>query len=123
MDQFEHLGPIRGEPDSAEVREVVQLLARRGTVVGPTPAWDELLGRSPTTAVSSFEPGILQTPAPLAASYSSVRNEIDAVQAAVNAKRRLEIVKKLHDAGVMVVAGTDGAVPGHSLLRTFQQDS
>jgi imidazolonepropionase-like amidohydrolase len=120
MDQFEHLGPIRGEPDSAEVREVVQLLARRGTVVGPTPAWDELLGRSPTTAVSSFEPGILQTPASLAASYNSVTNEIEAAQAAINAKRRLAIVKKLHDAGVTVVAGTDGAVPGHSLLRTLE---
>jgi imidazolonepropionase-like amidohydrolase len=120
MDQFEHLGPIRGEPDSAEVRGIVELLARRGTVVGPTPAWDELLGRAPTTAVSSFEPGILQTPAPLAASYHSVRNEIDAAQAAANAKRRLEIIKKLHGGGVKVVAGTDGAVPGHSLLRTLE---
>jgi imidazolonepropionase-like amidohydrolase len=26
----------------------------------------------------------------------------------------------LHDAGVAVVAGTDGAVPGHSLLRTLE---
>lgn len=120
MDQFEHLGPIRGEPDSTEVREIVQFLARRGTVVGPTPAWDELLGRVPTTAISTFEPGILQTPPPLAASYNSVTNEIDVEQAAANAKRRLGIIRKLHDSGVAIVAGTDGAVPGHSLLRTLE---
>ena len=94
MDQFEHLTPIRGEPDSIEVQEVVQFLARRGTVVGPTPAWDELLSRAPATEVSSFEPGILQTPAPLAASYNSIRNEVDTGRAAVNAKRRLGIVEE-----------------------------
>lgn len=119
MDQFEHL-PIRGEPGSIEVQEVVQFLARRGTVAGPTVAWDELLGRAPDTLVSSFEPGILQSPAPLASSYNSVTNNIDSERARANRRRGLGIVKALHEAGVTIVAGTDGAVPGHSLLRTLE---
>jgi imidazolonepropionase-like amidohydrolase len=35
-------------------------------------------------------------------------------------QRSLAIVKALHDAGVVVVAGTDGALPGHSLLREIE---
>ena len=42
--------------------------------------------------------------------------------AAVRARRNggLAILKVLHDAGVPIVAGTDGAVPGHSLLREIE---
>jgi imidazolonepropionase-like amidohydrolase len=32
----------------------------------------------------------------------------------------LALVKRLHDAGVPIVAGTDGAVPGYSLLRNLE---
>ena len=119
MDGFEHL-PIRGEPDSVEVRDTAQFLARRGTVADPTLAWDELLNRAPATLVSSFEPGILQAPTPLASSYSSVTNNIDSTTAQANRRRGLGVVKALHDAGVVLVAGTDGALPGHSLLRTLE---
>lgn len=119
MDGFEHL-PIRGEPDSVDVRDIAQFLARHGTVADPTLAWDELLGRAPATLVSSFEPGILQAPAPLAASYNSVTNNFDATTAQANRRRGLGVVKVLHDAGVVLVAGTDGALPGHSLLRTLE---
>ena len=119
MDGFEHQ-PIRGEPDSVDVPEIAQFLARRRTVADPTLAWDELLGRAPATLVSSFEPGILQAPAALASSYNSVTNNIDATTAQANRRRGLGVVKVLHDAGVILVAGTDGGLPGHSLLRTLE---
>src|SRR6185503_8745678 len=35
-------------------------------------------------------------------------------------RRGLALVGALHKAGVRVVAGTDGALPGHSLLRTLE---
>jgi imidazolonepropionase-like amidohydrolase len=119
MDQFEHM-PFRGQVGTPELQEVVEFLARRGTVASPTLAWDELLGRAPDTAIGSFEPGILRAPAPLASSYNSVRNNIDVATAAANRRRALGIIKMLHDAKVPIVAGTDGALPGHSLLRTLE---
>ena len=42
MDQFEHM-PFRGQVGTSELQEVVEFLARRGTVASPTLAWDELL--------------------------------------------------------------------------------
>jgi imidazolonepropionase-like amidohydrolase len=119
MDQFEHLA-IRGEPGSPEVRDTVRFLAARGTVAGPTLAWDELLGRDPTTPISTFEPGILQAPIPLASSYASVRNDIDAARAQANRGRGLALIATLREGGVRMVAGTDGALPGHSVLRTLE---
>jgi hypothetical protein len=119
MDQFEHLA-LRGEPGSPEVTEIARFLAARGTVAGPTVAWDELLGRAPATEVKAFEPGILHAPIPLIESYGSVLNAGSEEQARASRKRGLAMIKTLHDAGVTIVAGTDGAVPGQSLLRTLE---
>jgi imidazolonepropionase-like amidohydrolase len=49
-----------------------------------------------------------------------VSNNIDFAGARTNRRRGLGILKTLHDAGVTILAGTDGAVPGHSLLRTLE---
>ena len=118
MDEVAHL-PVRG-PDPSAVKQAVELLARRGTVVDPTVPWSELLGRAPETPLESFEPGIEKAPGPLALSYRSVRNETDAAAAETRMQSVLAIVKALHAAGVPIVAGTDGALPGHSLLRSVE---
>jgi imidazolonepropionase-like amidohydrolase len=119
MDQIAHL-PIRGEAGTPAVEQLIAFLARHRTAVDPTQAWNELLGRSTTTAVATFEPGILAAPDPLALNYGSVRNDASAAAVRDRQQRSLAIVKALHDAGVVVVAGTDGALPGHSLLREIE---
>jgi imidazolonepropionase-like amidohydrolase len=119
MDHIAHL-PIRGQPGSPETDQLIAFLAKHRTVVDPTQAWNELLGRPTTTPIESFEPGIRVAPIPLALNYGSVRNATDPAAARERQQRGLAIVKALHDAGVGVVAGTDGALPGHSLLREIE---
>jgi imidazolonepropionase-like amidohydrolase len=119
MDHVAHM-PVSGDPRSPAVREVIDLLAQRHTVVDPTLPWNELLGRATATPIESFEPGILHAPQPLVFNYRSVRNDVDSATARERLGRQEAIVKALHDAGVPIVAGTDGALPGYSLLRSLE---
>ncbi len=52
--------------------------------------------------------------------YRSVTNQGDAAAAKARVDRQLATLKALQAAGVPIVAGTDGAVPGHSLLRALE---
>ncbi len=119
MDQVAHL-PISGDPQSPQNQATIALLAKRKVVFDPTLPWNELLGHAPETSLESFEPGFAHAPPALLANYRSVKNDTDAA----TAKRRLRdsqtMVKALFDAGVPIVAGTDGALPGHSLLRSLE---
>ena len=119
MDQVAHM-PIDGEPGSAEQRETIALLAKRQVVVDPTIPWTELLGRAPETPIESFESSIGAAPLPLVFSYRSVVNKVDAAGARQRLERQLAMIKTLYDAGVPIVAGTDGGVPGYSLLRSLE---
>ena len=111
---------MRGTLGSPEVAETIRFLDEKGTVAGLTVAWDELLGRAPETAIERFEPGILKAPIPLQSSYGSVRNDTDAAKTQAALRRSLDIVGALHKGGVRIVAGTDGAVPGVSLIRALE---
>lgn len=119
MDHVAHL-PINGDPQSPQTRAVIDLLAKHKTVVDPTLPWNELLGHAPETTLESFEPGFAHAPPALLANYRSVKNDTDVA----TAKRRIRdseiMVKALFDAGVPIVAGTDGALPGYSLLRSIE---
>ena len=119
MDEFAHLA-IRDDPGSPGLRALIDRLVAHHTVADPTIAWNELLGRSNDTPIATFEPGIAEAPPPLVLNYQSVRNVADKAMARTSLLRDLAIVKALHDAGVPIVAGTDGGVPGHSLLRTLE---
>jgi imidazolonepropionase-like amidohydrolase len=119
MDQVAHL-PFRGDASSSETRNIIALMAQRKTVVDPTLPWNELLGRAPTVPIESFEPGFPSVAEPLALSYRSVANTVTASAAQEGLDRQLAIVRALHGAGVPIVAGTDGAVPGYSLLRSVE---
>ncbi len=119
MDQVAHL-PINGDPQSPQNRATIAMLAKKKVAFDPTLPWNELLGHAPETALESFEPGFAHAPPALRANYRSVKNDTDAA----TAKRRLRdsqaMVKALFDAGVPIVAGTDGALPGYSLLRSLE---
>ena len=119
MDHVAHL-PINGDPQSPATRATIELLARRKTVIDPTLPWNELLGRAPATPLESFEPGFSHAPPALLANYRSVTNDTDAATARRRVRDSEAMVKALFDAGVPIVAGTDGALPGYSLLRSIE---
>lgn len=119
MDHVAHM-PVSGDTASAEVREVIARLAARHVVVDPTIPWNELLGRSRETPVASFEPGIVHAPPALAANYRTASSNTPAAQVREGQRRQLALLRAMHDAGVPLVAGTDGAVPGYSLLRSIE---
>ncbi len=119
MDHVAHM-PINGDPASPEVRALIALLAKRRTVIDPTLPWNELLGHAPGTPLEMFEAGFMRAPASLAMSYRSVTNATDARTARGRVVDSERMVKALFDAGVPIVAGTDGALPGHSLLRSLE---
>jgi imidazolonepropionase-like amidohydrolase len=119
MDHVAHL-PISGDPQSPATRATIALLAKRHTVIDPTLPWNELLGHAPETPLENFEPGFAHAPPALLANYRSVKNDTDAATARRRVRDSEAMVKALFDAGVPIVAGTDGALPGYSVLRSIE---
>jgi imidazolonepropionase-like amidohydrolase len=119
MDHVAHL-PINGDPQSPPTQAIIALLAKHKTVIDPTLPWNELLGHAPATTLESFEPGFAHAPPALLANYRSVKNDTDAATAKRRVRESGAMVKALFDAGVPIVAGTDGALPGYSLLRSLE---
>jgi len=119
MDHVAHL-PINGDPQSPQTRATIDLLAKHKTVIDPTLPWNELLGHAPETRLETFEPGFAHAPPALLANYRSVKNDTDAATAQRRVRESEVMVKALFDAGVPIVAGTDGALPGYSLLRSIE---
>ncbi len=119
MDHVAHL-PINGDPQSPQTRAIIELLAKHKTVIDPTLPWNELLGHAPETPLESFEPGFAHAPPALVANYRSVKNDTDAAAARRRVRDSGTMAKALFDAGVPIVAGTDGALPGYSLLRSIE---
>lgn len=109
MDQLAHL--------SASLP--VGLAAERKTVIDPTQAWGELLGRPSDVPVLDVEPGMARVPYALAANYRSVINPPRG-GAVPGESRSAQLLRELARAGVPIVAGTDGAVPGFSLIRELE---
>jgi len=119
MDQIAHL-PVNGDPAAAETTALIEFLASKKTVFDPTMPWNEVLGRAPQTALDSLEPGFAHAPPALLANYRSVTNKTDPESARRRVVETGRMVKALFDAGVPVVAGTDGALPGYSVLRSIE---
>lgn len=119
MDHIAHM-PVNGDPASPETKAMIGFLASRKTVFDPTMPWNEILGRAPQTALESLEPGFAHAPPAMRANYQSVSNTTDPA----TARRRIvdsgRTMKALFDAGVPIVAGTDGGLPGYSLLRSIE---
>ena len=112
--------PLNGDPQSPQNQELIALMATRRTVIDPTLPWNELLGHAPETAIESFEPGMSRANTALAMNYRSVKTDTDAATATKRLRDQEVMVKALFDAGVPIVAGTDGGLPGYSLLRSLE---
>jgi len=107
--------------NSAEARKAFAFLKEHHTVLDPTVALYELFTASTDRPVASFEPGAAQVAPELSAQLTGVpppsantRKSEEALQ------KYLEIIGALHRAGVTIVAGTDQAVPGHTLHREIE---
>jgi imidazolonepropionase-like amidohydrolase len=118
-DNVAHL-PVRGDTSSSAVKEQIRMLATKHVVVDPTVSWNELLGHSPQSALTNFQPGFAEAPWPLRSSYGSVRTAVDSAGANRALQSQLAVIKAMHDAGVRIVAGTDYGLPGFSLLRELE---
>lgn len=121
MDQVAHL-PLRGDPQSAEVRQQIAHLKQRGTVIDPTASWGEIGGHSTAEPLESFQPVTAHLPpaflASRAAGWGSAT--VDTATAHARLARTLTLIGALHDAGVPVVVGTDEGVPGFSVYREME---
>ena len=106
---------------SERARRALEFLRAHGTVVDPTLALAELSTLSTAKPPESFEPGSEKVPEELAGRLRSVPPPSPETELRERLFRKgLEIVRALHEAGIAVVAGTDQAVPGHSLHREIE---
>jgi imidazolonepropionase-like amidohydrolase len=107
--------------NSTEAKAAIELFKKHHTVFDPTLALYELFSHPASKPVSDFEPGALKLPHELFAPINNtgVLPEREK-QAAENLNLFLNIVRTLHQQGLPIVAGTDQAVPGHSLRREIE---
>ena len=107
--------------DSAEAKKALAFLKDHHTVVDPTIALFELFTATTAKPPASFEPGINKIPQVLAQQLTDVGppNENSEIGEKIFEKS-VAIVGALHRSGVPIVAGTDQAVPGHSLHREIE---
>ncbi|HJQ26680.1 MAG TPA: amidohydrolase family protein [Blastocatellia bacterium] len=134
MDQINHiqyLPPVLrakdqkpGTPinfESPEAQRTLQFFKDHHTVVDPTMALMELILHPSNVPVSTFEPGITKVAPELA---GPLNNTGQPPEAAEQSKARYEMwlatISALHRAGIPIIAGTDQAVPGHSLHREIE---
>jgi imidazolonepropionase-like amidohydrolase len=108
--------------NSPEAKKAIRFLKDHGTVIDPTMALMEMFTASPSHPFTSFEPGAAKVAPQLSEQYmvpAGPPDPKDAIRKAVLDKE-LAIIGALHQAGVPIVAGTDQAVPGHSLYREIE---
>jgi imidazolonepropionase-like amidohydrolase len=107
--------------DLPEARRAIAFLAQRRIVIDPTVALYELLLHPADQPLTAFEPGAATVAPELRSALEHTGVEPSrAAAAAARLRTLLEIVGALHRAGVPIVAGTDMAVPGHSLHRELE---
>ncbi|HWJ48643.1 MAG TPA: amidohydrolase family protein, partial [Candidatus Udaeobacter sp.] len=106
---------------SAEAQKALTFLKNHHTVIDPTLSIYELFGATSDNPPNTFEPGINKLPAELAQPLTDVGppDENSKIGQQIFQKD-LSIVGALHRAGIPIVAGTDQAVPGHSLHRELE---
>ena len=107
--------------NSEMARKAVEFLKAHHTVIDPTLSIFELETASVARPVASFEPDVEKVAPELAQQFLTVApagGDADLAQKIF--AKALAAVGALHRAGVTIVAGTDQAVPGHSLHREIE---
>jgi len=137
INHLEYLGPYfaayprgaDGRPDPAGIpelqadgdraKELIEVLRRSGTVLDPTLATYELLAH--TVPLAELEPGVAHLPPQLKQSLDSPPAAADR-RALVRRQEeiRREVMRRLHVAGIPIVAGSDQGIPGYSVHREME---
>ncbi len=108
------------DPSSPAARETMEVLRRRNVVLDPTMALGELGTHTPEE-IARLEPGLAKVAEPLQATLGSFGVSPErASDSHALWETQLAVLRALHRAGVTIVAGTDQAVPGHSLHREIE---
>jgi imidazolonepropionase-like amidohydrolase len=110
---------IEADLESPSAKETVTFFSKHGTVVDPTLAEGELFALPPAEE-RAHEPGLAKVAPPLRQALAGASPEGDSADARAYFAKLLAVVKALHKAGVPIVAGTDQAVPGHSIHRELE---
>jgi imidazolonepropionase-like amidohydrolase len=107
--------------DSPDAKKAVAFLKNHHTVVDPTMANSELTTATTAMPPARFEPGVAKVAPELAQPLTDVEPPSEHSQTGERAfQKELAVVGLLHRAGIPIVAGTDGTVPGHSLHREIE---
>jgi len=106
------------DPSTPAAHKLAAWFVAHHVVLDPTLVQREA-GILPRSELLKVEPGLATLPATLAAHYADTLSPDDAVRRRISAKF-LALLGMLHKAGVTIVAGTDQAVPGHSLHRELE---
>jgi imidazolonepropionase-like amidohydrolase len=114
MDMINHFGPIAQTVKAMGLEPAVAFFKEHHTVIDPTLAWGELLSRPKTVEIASFEPGFAKAPYTLQSMIGTASGR------GSHLENSFAILRALHAAGVPIVAGTDKAVPAHSLHRELE---
>src|SRR5205085_5816093 len=134
MDQINHiqyLPPVLrakdqkpGTPlnfDTPEAQKTLQFFKDHHTVIDPTMALMELILHTSDVPITTFEPGIAKVAPELAGPLNNTGQPASAAeQAKATYDMWLSTITALHRAGITIVAGTDQAVPGHSVHREIE---
>ena len=113
----------RGDIDlnSPEAQKAIAFLVQHRTVVDPTLSIFEFFTANTSKPPISIEPGIAKVAPELAAILSGTSPPSPAAPLIEKMfQKEVAIVGALHHAGVLIVAGTDQNVPGHSLYREIE---
>lgn len=107
--------------DSDEAKQAIRFLKEHGTVIDPTIALMEIITHSKDTPMSTFEPGILKVSRELSGPLNNTGvAPAGAERAHATFEQWMAVLGALHKASIPIVAGTDQAVPGHSLHREIE---
>jgi len=106
------------DPSTPAARKLAGWFAAHHTVLDPTMALRELA--LPRSELAKVEPGLATLPGPLAAAFADSGPSPDDDRRRRTLDKSLALLGVLHKAGVTIVAGTDQAVPGHSLHRELE---
>ena len=99
----------------------IALFKKHGTVIDPTLALYELMTRPFGQPIETFEPGVRKIAPELATPINGMGLPPDAAERQrATTDEGIALVGALHRAGIPIVAGTDQAVPGHSLHREIE---
>jgi imidazolonepropionase-like amidohydrolase len=113
--------PVTINLNAPNVVNALKFFKEHGTVIDPTDAVLELMLRPLNMPIETFEPDVTRVPAELKV---QINKKGEAAEQAEGLRMVLDVLLKttgaLHRAGILIVAGTDVGVPGHTLQRELE---